>query len=270
MSGHKVVIITGASAGIGAALAKLLASRGGYDVVIAARRAEELSAVAAACEAAGTGCKALAIVADVTKRQDFERLVSDTIAKFGRVDVLVNNVGLGITKSVLDLSEEDIDMVLGANLKSALYGIQSVMPHFKAQQCGHIVNISSFLGRCPAAPFRSIYSASKAALNSLTSNLRMDLKATFPNIHVTTVLPGIVLTDFGKNAIGGAPTVLIPAMKEFVSTFKPQTADAVALVIADAIAQPVDGEVYTNPNMLEAVKSYVSNVEGYESRYGQV
>ena len=125
MSDH-VVVITGASSGIGAALAEKLAGDGSA-VVLVARRADALNAVAARCGAAATTA-----VADVTSRGDVQRVVDETVARTGRIDVWVNNAGRGITRLPSELTDADIDDMMLANVKSALYGIQAVLPHFKA------------------------------------------------------------------------------------------------------------------------------------------
>lgn len=195
----RVVVITGASGGIGAALARLIGQQGGRPV-LAARREPELKAAAASA-----GDQALAVVTDVTRREDVERLLAAALMKFGHVDAWVNNAGRGITKPVSQLRDEDVDEMMSVNLKSALYGMQVVLPHFKERGRGHIVNVSSMLSRVPLASFRSAYSAAKHALNALTANLRMELRADFPEIHVTTVLPGVVATDFGSHASVAGP-----------------------------------------------------------------
>ena len=253
-----VIVITGASAGIGAALAAQLGARGD-NVVLAARREDELVRVAA-----GIGAHALPVVADVTKRADVERLRDHAIAVFGHIDVWVNNAGRGIGRNVMDLTDEDFDAIMTVNVKSALYGMQAVVPHFIQREAGQVINVSSFLSRVPLASFRSVYSAAKAGLNSLTANLRMDLAAAHPNIHVTLVMPGIVSTEFHKNAIGGTPALPgatpgapprgIPA---------PQTADEVAAVIVGVIDQPV-AEVYTNPLLAAIAERYIKDVGAFE------
>src|SRR5262245_43523021 len=124
---EKVVAITGASSGIGAALATLVASRGA-SVALVARREQALRGVAARC-----GPRALAITADVTKREDVRRAIAETLARFGRIDVWVNNAGQGITRAPTELTDEDIDDMMRVNVKSALYGIQEVLPHFKSR-----------------------------------------------------------------------------------------------------------------------------------------
>ena len=100
--------------------------------------------------AAECGDKALAIVADVTKREDVERVSAKTIETFGHYDVWINNVGRGITRMPSELTDEDIDTMMTVNVKSALYGMQVAVAHFKARSGGHVINVSSVLGRCPS------------------------------------------------------------------------------------------------------------------------
>jgi NADP-dependent 3-hydroxy acid dehydrogenase YdfG len=237
----KVVVITGASAGIGAALAQKLA-RAGAKVVLAARREKELNEVAAAC-----GPTALPFVCDVTRRGDVDSLRDAALAKHGRIDVWVNNAGRGISKPVSALTDDDIDQMMLMNVKSVLYGMQAVLPTFRAQKTGQIINVSSMLGRMPLAAFRSAYSASKHAMNALTANLRMELRAELPEVTVTVVHPGIVATEFGLNALhGGMDSRKAPGA---------QTAEEVADVIADAIEHP-RADVYTRPGAREMVVAY--------------
>ena len=258
----KVVVVTGGSGGIGAALARVLADRG-HAVVVAARRGAELRAVAQ--ELAGRGAAgALAVETDVTRRDDVFRLRDAALDAFGAIDVWVNNAGRGITRAVLELSEEDVDAVMAVNLKSALYGMQAAVPYFEGRGRGHLVNVSSFLGRVPVATHRSIYSAAKAALNSLTANLRMELRARRAPVHVTLVMPGLVTTDFARNAIG-APTApprpwtgAAPAAQ-----MQPQTPEEVAELIAGAIAHPV-AELYTTDASLDLVRRYYAGVGAFE------
>ena len=149
---EKVVVITGASAGIGAALAERL-GREGARLVLVARRQSELDAVAAR---AGD---AIGIAADMTRRDEAARVVREAIARFGQVDVWVNNVGRGISRAPSELTDADIDEMMLVNVKSALYGMQEVLPHFKSRNSGQIINISSLLGRVPAFLPRAAYSA---------------------------------------------------------------------------------------------------------------
>jgi NADP-dependent 3-hydroxy acid dehydrogenase YdfG len=238
---ERIVVVTGASGGIGAVLAERVA-HGGARVALAARRETELAAVAARC-----GADALAVVTDVTRRGEVERLLDATLARFGHIDVWVNNAGRGITRPVSELTDDDFDEMMRVNVKSALYGMQTVLPHFKARGRGHLINVSSMLGRLPMVVVRSAYSASKHALNALTANLRMELAPDFPDIHVSTVMPGVVATEFGVNALhGGMDSRRIPGS---------QTAEEVAGVIVDLIEHP-RADVYTRPGAREAVARY--------------
>ena len=237
----RVIVITGASGGIGAALARLSGGRGAR-VVLAARRAGEVGAVAAQ-----SGPDALAVVADVTQRRDVERVLDAALARHGHVDAWVNNAGRGITKPVSALTDAEFDEMMLVNVKSALYGMQAVLPHFQARGRGHIINVSSMLGRVPYVATRSAYCAAKHALNALTANLRMELRGHYPDIHVSTVSPGVVATEFGVHALGGG----------FDSRQMPnaQPAEEVAQVIADLIEHP-QADVYTRPGMRDWVVSY--------------
>src|SRR5262249_59752109 len=124
---------------------------------------------------------------DVRVRGEVERLRDAALAQAGRIDVWVNNVGRGITRPISVLTDEDIDAMVRDNVKSALYGMQAVLPHMQARGDGAIANVSSMLGRVPFAPIRSMYSACKAALNSLGDSLRVELREKFPRIRVLTV-----------------------------------------------------------------------------------
>jgi short-subunit dehydrogenase len=245
----KSIVITGGSGGIGAALAVQLGAAG-HRVAVAARRERELQEVAAR---AGSG--AVAIPADVTRRSDVERLRDRAIAAFGHVDVWVNNAGRGITRPTLELSDEEFDDMMTMNVKSALYGMQAIVPHFLERRRGHLLNVSSFLSRVPFATFRSAYNAAKAALNALTANARVDLARSHPDIHVTLVIPGLVSTDFQRNARGGTPP--LPA------STPAQTPDEAAAAIVKAIDQPA-AEIYTNPQQAAVAVEYIRDVAAFE------
>jgi NADP-dependent 3-hydroxy acid dehydrogenase YdfG len=236
----KVVIITGASAGIGAELARLVGQRGGAPVLVARRR-EALEEVARLC-----GPRALVAAADVTRRAEVESAVQAALAQFGKIDVLVNNAGRGISRMVSELTDEDIDEMMLVNVKAMLYGAQAVLPHFRQRRQGHIINVSSMLGRVPIAPFRSAYSASKHAMNALTANLRMELRPL--GIAVSTVHPGVVATEFGLNARhGGVDSRSLPGA---------QSVEEVAGVIAGVIESP-RADVYTRPGAQKMVLDYL-------------
>ncbi|HEX5133281.1 MAG TPA: SDR family NAD(P)-dependent oxidoreductase, partial [Candidatus Krumholzibacteria bacterium] len=155
----KVVVITGASAGIGAALAVKLAAQG-MSVILVARRSAELLAVASQC-----GGNALPIVADAAVRSEVQRVVKAALERFDHIDVWVNNAGRGITRPPSQLTDEDIDDMMQVNVKSALYGMQEVLPHFQSRGTGQVINVSSLLGRVPFAIPRSAYCGAKHFLN---------------------------------------------------------------------------------------------------------
>jgi NADP-dependent 3-hydroxy acid dehydrogenase YdfG len=239
---NTVVVVTGASSGIGAAVAERLA-REGCKLVLVARRADALQQVCGRC-----GDSAISAVADMTVRDDVRRVVADGIARFGRIDVWVNNVGQGITRPPSELTDADIDDMMRVNVKSALYGMQEVLPHFKARGRGQVINVSSMLGRMPLAVFRAAYSGAKHFLNALTANFRDELKTTYPDIQFTLVSPGVVRTDFGNNAVYGGPD-----SRTFPES---QSAEEVAEVIAGAIRSRKP-DVYTRAGARQRVLDYL-------------
>jgi NADP-dependent 3-hydroxy acid dehydrogenase YdfG len=245
----KIIVITGASAGIGAAIAQQAGARGAR-LALAARRKKELDDVAAK-----SGEGALVVVTDVTARADVDALARAAIERFGHVDVWINNAGRGISRLVSELRDEDIDDMMRDNVKSALYGMQAILPHFKERGRGQIINVSSMLGRIPYVPFRSAYSAAKHALNALTGSLRLELRATHPGILATIVSPGPVATEFGSSALHGGPdSRAMPGA---------QTAEEVAAVVIDAIENPrID--VYTTPEQPGSVRAYYDDMEAFE------
>lgn len=238
----KSVVITGASGGIGAALAAHLTAAG-MSVTLVARRADALAAVVNAC-----GPNAHGVVADVTSRSEVQRVVREAIARFGDVDVWVNNVGQGITRMPTALTDDDLDETMRVNVKSALYGMQEILPHFEERGAGHIVNVSSMLGRTPMATMRSAYCGAKHFLNALTATFRDELRASHPGIAVSLVSPGIVRTDFGLNALHGGPD-----SRSFAES---QSAEEVAAVIAGVIESRAP-DVYTVPGSRERVLGYL-------------
>jgi len=238
----KVIVITGASMGIGAELAREVTRRGAKGVVLAARNEAELGRLAEEL-----GANALAVPTDVTRRADLERLRDRTLERFGQLHVLVNNAGRGISRLVSELTDADVDDMVTINIKSVLYGIQAVLPHMKQRGHGQIMTVSSGLSRFPFAAQRSAYSAAKAGVNLLMGSLRMELRTAFPNIHCTTVMPGIVATEFGNNALhGGIDSRKAPGA---------QSVEEVGKVMADAIETPV-AEIYTRPQMRELAARY--------------
>jgi len=256
---------------MGAELAKQLAAiPGGYSLVLAARRLDELRALAATCEAAGA--PSLAVACDVASRDDVRRLVDAAVARFGRVDVFVNNAGVGVACPVLQLDEATVDAVLDVNLKGALWGMQAATAHMASRPGGgHVVNISSFLAVVPAASVRSIYSAAKAALNSLSSNARMDLRAAgHADVHVSTVMPGIVHTPFAANAVA-TPGVVLPPPPPAALRPVGQTVEVAAAAIAAVVEASKAGGVppavsFTQGDVQrQAALRYASDVGAWEA-----
>jgi NADP-dependent 3-hydroxy acid dehydrogenase YdfG len=240
---ERIVVITGASGGIGAALAELLAGRGD-GLVLAARRKDALQAVADRC-----GGRAHPVVADVTRREEVRRVVEEALGRFGRIDVWVNNAGQGISRVPSELTDDDVDQMIRVNVKSVLYGMQEVLPHFKERGSGQVINISSMLGRMPVATFRSAYNGAKHFVNALTANFRDEIRQTHPGIQITLVSPGVVYTEFGRHAAHGGPdSRQLPGGQEPAE---------VAAVIAGVMESRLP-DVYTRPGSRERVIAYLS------------
>ena len=225
--------------------------------MLGARNSDKLSAVAV--EAAPEGF-AIAVAADVTKRADVAMLRDVALERFGRIDVWVNNAGRGIARPALELTDDDIDEMIAVNLKSALYGMQAVIPYFIQRGQGHVINVSSVLARLPTASLRSAYNAAKAALNALSSNVRMDLlRQGVKGVHVSVVMPGMVTTGFALNAThSNGPSVKPPANMP-----QPQSVEEVVDVMARLIDQP-RAEIFTNPAAAAVVERYVKDVGAFE------
>ena len=250
-------VVTGASSGIGRAIAIAFSAAGARVGIGFCQSAE--AARALADELGGDGKNPL-LQADLGTSDGCTSIVNGAFTAFEHVDVWVNNAGRGITKPVLELTDEEFDLIMAANVKSALYGMQAIAPHFLERKGGHIVNVSSMLSRVPFATYRSAYNAAKHALNALTANARVDLHAKCPDVHVTLVMPGLVSTDFAKNALGGSPPPpRTPA----------QTPEEVAAAIVNAIDRPV-AEVYTNPALAGLAVKYLQDVEAFEREQAMV
>jgi len=178
-------------------------------------------------------------------------VVTETIAAFGRIDVWINNVGQGITRQPSELTDEDIDQMMNMNVKSALYGMQEVLPHFKSRNEGHVINVSSMLGRTPYVVARSAYCGAKHFLNALTATFRAEVQATHPGIQITLVSPGVVRTEFGLNALhGGADSRQLPDS---------QSAEEVAEVIAGVVESRLP-DVYTRRGAQQRIASYYATL----------
>ena len=195
MSNHavldgRVAIVTGASSGIGDAVARALAGAGAA-VVLAARRSERLAELAA--DIAAEGGTATAHATDVTRREDVEALVARAVEAHGRVDILVNNAGVMPLSPLASGRVEDWDRMVDVNIKGVLYGLAAVLPHMLEQGAGHIVNVGSLAGRRPF-PGGTVYAATKFAVRAITAGIQLELSAAH-GIRVTDVQPGVVATE---------------------------------------------------------------------------
>ncbi|WP_179347719.1 SDR family oxidoreductase [Winogradskyella pacifica] len=186
----KAIIITGASSGIGEATAKKLAKDGAL-VVLMARREEKLNDIKQAIEKEGG--TALVVTGDVTKKKDFDHVVSQTIENYGKVDALINNAGLMPLSFVEKLKTEEWDTMVDVNLKGVLNGVAAVLPKMKENKGGHIINISSMAAH-RYFPGGAVYCATKAAVKMFSEGLRQELAPKY-GINVTSIEPGAVATE---------------------------------------------------------------------------
>ena len=192
----RVVIVTGASAGIGQATAVSLTQSGAH-VVITARREARLQSLAT--ELAYSPGTVLAISGDIQDESFAQTLVARTVAKFGRVDVLINNAGLGHRSPLADMPLTDMQTIWNTNVTGLMATTQAAVAQMKQQGSGQIINVSSIVGQRPL-PSSGVYCASKTAVNFLSRSLRMELKP--DNIIVTLVYPGLTATEFASARLG--------------------------------------------------------------------
>jgi NADP-dependent 3-hydroxy acid dehydrogenase YdfG len=231
----KVVVITGASSGIGESTAKLLA-RHGAKVVLGARRKDRLDA--AVNEISAAGGTAISFAVDVTKRIEVDALVRGAVESFGRVDVIVNDAGIMPIAPIDALKVEEWDQQIDVNIKGVLYGVAAALPQMQKQKSGHIINLSSVFGIKVFAPGATVYCATKAAVRTLTEGLRMELHS--ENIRCTMVSPGAVATELPESTSDEATR---KNLREFYKTTRAIPADSIASAIAYAIEQPVEVEI---------------------------
>lgn len=205
-----VVVVTGASKGIGAELARQLAARGAC-LALAARRRTELEAVAADCEK--RGARVEVFVTDVAIEDDCRRLVAGTVAAFGRLDTLVNNAGVSMWARFEDVRDMGIlARLMQVNYMGAVYCTHYALPHLEASR-GRLVGVSSLAGRT-GVPTRSGYSASKHAMTGFFDTLRIELAGS--GVTVTMIYPGFVATGIRENATGpdGRPIAVSPVRED--------------------------------------------------------
>lgn len=227
----KVVIITGASSGLGEATAQRLA-KSGARLVLGARREERLKELVASIEAQGG--TATYRTTDVTDRGQVEALAETAREAYGRIDVLINNAGLMPLSPLDELQVEEWDKMVDVNIKGVLYGIAAVLPTMREQKSGHVINLSSVAGHV-VFPAAAVYCATKFAVKALSEGLRMESNG---EIRATNISPGAVATEL-TGSISHAPTA--EGVNELYTTAI--DADAIARAIAFAIEQPGDVDV---------------------------
>ncbi|MBP2199180.1 SDR family oxidoreductase [Pantoea cypripedii] len=228
----KVVVITGASSGLGEATARHLAALGAK-VVLGARRLDKMTAIVEDIRADGGEASALAT--DVTRRADLDALVAHAVAVFGRVDVMINNAGLMAISPISELRVEEWDSMIDINIKGVLYGVAAALPLFQAQKSGHFINISSVAGIKVFSPGGSVYSGTKYAVRAISDGLRHEVGG---DIRTTTIEPGAVDSElkYGTSHQSSSEAVL-----NFYQQAIP--AASVARAIAYAIEQPADVDI---------------------------
>ncbi|MBA1272506.1 SDR family oxidoreductase [Stutzerimonas azotifigens] len=239
----KVVVITGASSGLGESTARHLSSLGAT-VVLGARRKERLDALVEELTAAGG--KAVAYATDVTRQADVQALIQGALDSFGRVDVLINNAGLMAIAPMSETKVEEWDRMIDINIKGLLYGVAAVLPVFERQNAGHLINIASVAGIKVFSPGGTVYSGTKYAVRAITEGLRHELGGA---VRTTIISPGAVDSElkYGSSHDASAKNV-VEFYKQAIS------ADSVARAIAYAIEQPADvdiNEVVLRPTVQE-------------------
>lgn len=217
----KVIVITGSSSGIGWATAKKLSEQGAI-VSLGARRIDRLQSLVE--EINSKGGRAYARTTDVTKREDLENLVADTVREFGKVDVIVNNAGVMPLSLIENLKYDEWDQMIDVNIKGVLNGIAAVLPYFKAQKSGQVINISSVAGHM-VAPTSAVYSATKFAVRAISEGFRQEVKPY--NIRTTIISPGLTESELSH-------TISVEEVKTSIDELRKMSIPAVS--IANAIA----------------------------------
>ena len=222
----KVVVVTGASSGIGAAIARLLAAEGAR-VVLGARRVDRLEAIVA--EIGRAGGEALAHAVDVTKHEQVKALVAAAVDRFGRVDVLINNAGVMPLAPLAADKVDEWDRTVDVNIKGVLYGISAALPHFRRQGAGHLINVSSVAGHV-VFPGAAVYCGTKFAVRAIADAFRQEAG---PAIRSTIISPGAVESELRLHTTD-------PAMAEAMGAFDSLAipAEAIARAVLYAIEQP--------------------------------
>ena len=229
----KIVVVTGASSGLGEATARLLSAEGAT-VVLGARRADRLRTLARQLEARGG--KALAMTTDVSQREQVKALVDAAAKTYGRVDVMINNAGLMPQAPLERLKVDEWEQMIDVNVKGVLHGIAAALPHMQRQKAGHFINVSSVAGH-RVGPGFAVYAATKYAVRALSEGLRQEVKPY--NIRTTVISPGAVATELPNS-------VTDPDASKRIRTFYEQVAvpaDSFARAVAFAMSQPEDVDI---------------------------
>jgi NADP-dependent 3-hydroxy acid dehydrogenase YdfG len=230
---EKVVVITGASSGLGEATARLLSSQGA-SVVLGARRVDRLKSLAD--ELTQKGGKALAVATDVTNSDQVKSLVEASVQKFGRIDVMINNAGLMPLSLLERFKIDDWNRMIDVNIKGVLYGIAAALPHMKKQKSGHIINVSSVAGH-EVRPGSVVYSATKHAVRVISEGLRQEVKPY--NIRTTVISPGAVATELPNS-------ITEPDVAENIQKFYEEfaiPAESFAQAVLYAMSQPDEVDI---------------------------
>jgi NADP-dependent 3-hydroxy acid dehydrogenase YdfG len=226
----KVVVVTGASSGLGEAAARRLAQHGAK-LVLGARRLERLHALA---EELSLGNDAV-VQTDVTQYEQVKRLVDHAVQSHGRIDVIINNAGLMPFSPLERLKVQEWDRTIDVNLKGVLYGIAAALPHMKAQRSGHIINVSSVAGH-KVGPAGAVYSATKHAVRVISEGLRQEVKPY--NIRSTVISPGMVATELPDSI--SEPDIAENVRKRYEGAIPPES---FANIVSFAISQPEDVDI---------------------------
>lgn len=227
---NKVVVITGASSGIGEATARLLAAHGAK-VVLGARRTERLQQLAAEIRAAGGSAEFKAV--DVAKLDDVAALVRHAQEKFGRIDVIFNNAGVMLLAPLNELKTGEWERMVDINIKGVLNGIAAALPVMEAQGSGHIINTAS-TGAYSTAPGCGVYCATKYAVRAITEGLRQESD----KVKVTLVSPGVTKTELGHDISNAGAAAFVEQLRE--KSLQPET---IAQAVLQAMTQADEAEI---------------------------
>jgi NADP-dependent 3-hydroxy acid dehydrogenase YdfG len=236
MSDHiegKVIVITGASSGLGEAAARHLAAQGAR-LVLGARRTDRIEALAN--ELTESGAEALAVTTDVTDREEVQALVDAAVERFGRIDVLINNAGIMPLSPLEMLRVDEWDRAIDVNVKGVLYGIAAALPYMKEQESGHVINVSSVAGHT-IGPGGAVYSATKYAVRVISEAFRQEVKDY--GLRSTIISPGAVDTELPSSVKAEGVAEGIAAYYEEHAI----PAESFARCVAFAIGQPEEVDV---------------------------